>query len=328
MMSFTMQPGMEAPLFSSLAENKEKMRVLVFFPANFMAENQKKLDLYFAKNRDFNEKGVSVIYVSDTAPDVWQTLIGSPSEENQVFFEKDPEGIIAETYGTISDQSHIAPAVFIIDTIGIVRKVYDSEKYPDLPNPAAVFRVINKFNELPRPLPVRENDHIYGAKDAKITLIKYGDYQCKPCAQASPVIQAVMEKYATAARFIFRHLPLRNTHPLAQEAAEAVETAGNQGKFWEAHYALYRLKGELQKEDITGLPAQLDLDAERFQSELEARKYQDTVNFDFKNAVRNKIKLPATLLINGELFEGPKTVESISQRIEALKQGYEAIKQI
>jgi peroxiredoxin len=328
MMSFTMQPGMGAPMFSSLVQTKEKMRVLVFFPANFIAQHQKKLDLYFAKNRDFNEKGVSVIYVSDTKTDVWQELIGSPSEPNQVFFESDPEQSIAQFYGSISDLGRIAPAVFVIDTIGNIRKVYDSAKYPDLPNPAAVFRVINKFNELPRPLPVRENDHIYGAKDAKITLIKYGDYQCKPCAQASPVIKAVMEKYAKAARFIFRHLPLRNTHPLAQEAAEAVEAAGNQGKFWEAHYALYALKGELQKEDITGLPAQLNLDAERFQSELETRKYQDTVNFDFKNAVKNKIKLPATLLINGELFEGPKTVESISQRIEALKQSYEAIKSI
>jgi protein-disulfide isomerase/peroxiredoxin len=325
-MSFTMQPGMEAPMFSALAQTKDKMRVLVFFPAGFVAEQQKKLELYFAKNRDFNEKGVSVIYISDTKTDVWQELIGQSSETNQVFFESDLEHSIAQLYGLISDQGSFAPAVFIIDTIGNVRKVYDSEKYPDLPNPAAVFRVINKFNELPKPLPVSENDHIYGAKDAKITLIKYGDYQCKPCAQASPVIQAVMEKYATNARFVFRHLPLRNTHPLAQEAAEAVEAAGNQGKFWEAHYALYALKGELQKGDITGLPAKLDLDVERFQFELEIRKYQETVNFDFKNAVKNKIKLPATLLINGELFEGAKTVESISQRIEALKQGYAAIK--
>lgn len=36
-------------------------------------------------------------------------------------------------------------------------------------------------------------------------------------------------------RFVFRNFPLTQIDPHAQDAAEAAETAGVQGRFWEMH---------------------------------------------------------------------------------------------
>jgi protein-disulfide isomerase len=57
---------------------------------------------------------------------------------------------------------------------------------------------------------------------------------------------------------------------------------------------------------------------EMFDADLDSRRYKDAVNEDFKAAVRNKIKLPPALFINGIPLDGPRTQEAIRARIEAL----------
>jgi predicted DsbA family dithiol-disulfide isomerase len=57
---------------------------------------------------------------------------------------------------------------------------------------------------------------------------------------------------------------------------------------------------------------------EMFDADLDSRRYKDAVNEDFKATVRNKIKLPPALFINGIPLDGPRTQEAIRARIEAL----------
>ena len=44
-------------------------------------------------------------------------------------------------------------------------------------------------------------------------------------------------------RYVWRHLPLNDVHPMAQQAAEATEAAAEQGAFWELHDLLLRPPG-------------------------------------------------------------------------------------
>jgi protein-disulfide isomerase/peroxiredoxin len=317
-MSVTLVPGVEAPDFPLFDGYQGKTRILVFFPASFVLQNSKKLEQYFEKNSVFTEKDAVSFYISDLGQKEWESLIKTFEAKVGIFYEEDDEKSIAKSYRSIASNQDIEPSVFIIDPVGVIRRIYAAEKYPDLPNPALIGRFLAKFNQLPTPLPIDELDWIYGNQQAKITMIKYGDYQCKPCAQATGVLQEVMKKYNDNVRFVFRHLPLRHTHPLAQEAAESAEAAGNQGKFWEMHYLLYQQNAEVDRDRLLSLAKGLKLDMEKFTTELNNRTHKDSVNSDFKSAVKNKIKLPATLFINGELFEGPKNLETISKRIEAL----------
>ena len=113
-----------------------------------------------------------------------------------------------------------------------------------------------------------ERDHIRGpAKDAIVTLVEYGDFECPYCGQAEPAIRELFREQA-ALRFVFRHLPLTEVHPHAQLAAEGAEAAHKQGAFWEMHDMLMDHQGALTVRDLVGYAAELGLDTEKFAADL------------------------------------------------------------
>ena len=81
-------------------------------------------------------------------------------------------------------------------------------------------------------IPVSPSDHIIGPQNAPVTLVEYGDFECPNCAAAYPVIRNLVNSVGDRLRFAFRHFPITLRHDHAEKAAEAVEAAGAQGKFW------------------------------------------------------------------------------------------------
>jgi protein-disulfide isomerase len=51
--------------------------------------------------------------------------------------------------------------------------------------------------------------------------------------------QGNIEAFGDKIYFVFRNFPLNDIHPHAQNAAEAVEAAASQDKFWEMHDYLF-----------------------------------------------------------------------------------------
>jgi hypothetical protein len=94
--------------------------------------------------------------------------------------------------------------------------------------------------------PVGPDDHMAGPKDAPVTLVEYGDYECPFCGQAHTIVKQIMEDMGQDFRFVFRNFPLTQIHPHAMQAALAAEAAGAQGKFWEMHDTLYENQPDLR----------------------------------------------------------------------------------
>ena len=84
------------------------------------------------------------------------------------------------------------------------------------------------------------------------------------------------------------------------------------------HDRLFEAEGALEREQLINYAGELGLDVQRFTEDLDSRCYKDAVNEDSKAAVRNKIKLPPALFMNGIPLDGPRTQEAIRARIEAL----------
>ena len=64
-----------------------------------------------------------------------------------------------------------------------------------------------------------ERDHIRGPLDAPVTVLEYGDFECPYCGQAEPVLRELLREHGDVA-YVWRHLPLNDVHPSAQQAAE------------------------------------------------------------------------------------------------------------
>ena len=152
--------------------------------------------------------------------------------------------------------------------------------------------------------PVSANDHAEGPADAPVTLVEYGDYQCPYCGAAYGIIKSIQQRLGNELRFVFRNFPLNQAHPMAQLAAEAAEAAGAQGKFWEMHDALFENQDQLGQELVETLVTRLQLDAARFEADLEERKFQSRVKLDFMGGVRSGVNGTPGFFINGQRYDG------------------------
>src|SRR5690348_711131 len=160
-------------------------------------------------------------------------------------------------------------------------------------------------------LPVGERDHVQGPADAPVTLVEYGDYECPHCGRAYPIVKQVRARLGRRLRFVFRNFPLRESHPHAQHAAEAAETAGAQGKFWEMHDRLFERQFALEDDNLVEYARELGLDAERVREELAGRVYEPRVREDFRSGVASGVNGTPTFFVNGVRHDDAWDLETL-----------------
>jgi protein-disulfide isomerase len=159
--------------------------------------------------------------------------------------------------------------------------------------------------------PVSERDHVIGPANARVTLVEYGDYECPHCGAVHPIVRAARKAFGGNLRFVFRHFPLRSSHPHALAAAKAAEAAAAQGKFWEMHDRLYQRQTELTDRDLERHARELGLDVERFRTSLGERAHEERIRQDLASAAESGARGTPSLFLNGERYEGPLERDAI-----------------
>jgi len=165
--------------------------------------------------------------------------------------------------------------------------------------------------------PVSAGDHIQGPSSAPVTLVEYGDYECPYCGAAYPIVKQIQARLGDRLRFVFRNFPLNNSHPHAEHAAEAAEAAAAQGRFWEMHDYLYEHQRALDDEHLEAYAAEVGLDVERFDREMEGQVYTERVRADFMSGVRSGVNGTPTFFINGRRHDDSYDLETLLAAIEA-----------
>jgi len=161
-----------------------------------------------------------------------------------------------------------------------------------------------------------ERDHIRGPKkDALVTLVEYGDFECPYCGQAEPAVRGLIREFGEL-RFVFRHLPLTEVHPHAQLAAEAAEAAAVQDAFWEMHDLLLDHQGALTTRDLTGYARLLGLDPERFTSDLRKHAGEARIAEDVDSADLSGVSGTPTFFVNGMRHYGAYDIENLSKAVK------------
>ncbi len=146
-------------------------------------------------------------------------------------------------------------------------------------------------------------DHVLGPADAAVTLVEYGEYECRYCKEADLVIAHLLEAHPDDVRLVFRHFPQRAVHEHALGAAVAAEAAGRQGRFWELHAALARTKKPLEEHVVLDLARRLDLDLDRFAADLAEPALRERVEEDLRSGVASGVNGTPTFFLNGVRYD-------------------------
>lgn len=164
-------------------------------------------------------------------------------------------------------------------------------------------------------VPVNEQDHSRGPKDAPITLVEYGDFECPHCGQAHYQLQELEKALGESMRLVFREFPLTTVHPHAAQAAEAAESAGAQRKFWPMHDILFENQDALEAEDLLQYAAAIDLDVEQFARDLSQERFAPRVREHFMGGVHSGVNGTPTFFINGVRHDGGFDYQSLLEAI-------------
>ena len=155
-----------------------------------------------------------------------------------------------------------------------------------------------------------------GPADAPIKLVEFSDYQCPFCKNAEAVVEQVLERYPNQVQLVFRQFPLDNIHPQARAAAEAAMCAGDQGKFWEYHEALFRHTPKLGEAELGQYATQIGLDRAAFDACLAEDRHAATVQADVEAGQAIGVSGTPAFYVNGLPVSGARSVEQFAVVID------------
>ena len=159
-------------------------------------------------------------------------------------------------------------------------------------------------------------DHIRGPRDAPVTVVEYGDFECPFCGRAEPVLRELLREFGDV-RYVWRHLPLNDVHPNTQLAAEAAEAAAGQGAFWEMHDLLLAHQDALGWRPLIDYAERLGLDLERFTTDLREHVGAAKVAEDVDSADLSGVSGTPTFFVNGRRHYGAYDIGTLSEAVRA-----------
>jgi formate-nitrite transporter family protein len=161
------------------------------------------------------------------------------------------------------------------------------------------------------PEPLKPDDHIVGPDSAPVTVVAYCDFECPFCGGAFVRMKRLRERFAHQFRLVYRHFPLVDKHPFAQQAAEASEAAARQGRFWELHDLLFDHQEHLGREDLYRYAEAAGLDLPRFKADLDGRVHASRVLADVRSGRRSGVTRTPTFFFNDEWLENDDRLEDM-----------------
>jgi len=173
-----------------------------------------------------------------------------------------------------------------------------------------------------KPDAISSDDWVLGNKDAKISIIEYSDFQCPACAAYASLLNRIIQDYGDKVRFAYRYFPLISIHKTAIISSIAAEAAGRQGKFWEMSNKLFENQSDWAdnskaQEIFISYAQDLELDINRFKSDLSSGEIKDKVNTAYNKAQAINLSYTPSIFINNKLIQNPRSYEEFKTIIES-----------
>ena len=160
-----------------------------------------------------------------------------------------------------------------------------------------------------------------GASEQRIVLVEFSDFQCSYCAEVEQRLKQFMENHQREVTLVYKNFPLTAIHNDAMPAAKAAWAAGQQGKFWQYHDALFAQQDKLGEALYVATAKTLNLDLEQFNRTRSGDAASKAIQQDMAIAQMLGITGTPFFVMNGEAFSGAvqlSDMENVLARVSKL----------
>ncbi|MEU0124275.1 thioredoxin domain-containing protein [Streptomyces albidoflavus] len=194
----------------------------------------------------------------------------------------------------------------VVIALAVVAALLAANRTPDAPAGASAQADTGQAKAAPATVLVRPDSHrLSEAKDAKVTVVEFLDFECESCRAAFPHVEQLRKEYKGRVTFVMRYFPIPS-HKNAELAARAVEAAGAQGKLEAIYQKMYETQeswGDQQvshEETFRGFAEELGLDMERFEADWKDPATAKRVEKDRQDGLALGVQGTPTFFINGQ----------------------------
>ncbi len=128
-----------------------------------------------------------------------------------------------------------------------------------------------------------------------------------------PLLEQVLEHNPDTVKIVLKNMPL-NFHKFAKPAALAALAAGNQGKYWEFHDALFEAP-KLSSKVIDDIAVSLGLDMQKYKKDMASQLIRQKLAQDLQDAQEAGVTGTPTIFVNGIKLQS-RTLPAIQKLID------------
>lgn len=174
------------------------------------------------------------------------------------------------------------------------------------------YREINKYRKI-KFNPYRVKGNVLGNENGDVIVEIYSDYVCPMCYIQNIMLHQAVKEFNNI-KIVHHNYPMDrecnvlldiNLHPKACFMAKVALAAKEQGNYWEMASLLYENKPK-KIEEAVKLAEQLNLDKDKFVSDLTSNKIAKSLKKEIDDANDISINATPTTIINGEQVVGIK----------------------
>jgi protein-disulfide isomerase len=165
--------------------------------------------------------------------------------------------------------------------------------------------------------------NMHGPSEARVVIEEFADFECGGCGMVHPIIKQMEQEFGSKILIVFREYPLAS-HKNGMTAAQAAESAGLQGKFWEMHHVLFENQQTWHNvADVRALyrdfANQIGLDVDKFERDMSSDSVKRRIAADIERANSMGVNSTPSAFLNGREipFETLTSVQKLRDLIRA-----------
>jgi protein-disulfide isomerase len=167
------------------------------------------------------------------------------------------------------------------------------------------------------PIPIGEDDPVWGKADAPVTIVEISDFECPFCSRVVPTMARIKKDYGEdKVRIVWKNNPLpfhKSARP-AHDAAVTVQALG--GDFWKFHDLAFANQKELTPDNLQKWAVASGVDGAKFKEAFDSKKFAAKVDKDLAFGRTIGARGTPAFRINGKTLSGAQPFEKFKEIID------------